>query len=75
VLEVERGVTYTFNVEGGDDPSNPGEYHPFYITESEEGGRAQKSNVDQALETVYGGLDEVIFPLSPPSFPLEVHLE
>ena len=38
-LVVERGLTYTFIVYGGDDPSDAGNYHPFYITDSRTGGR------------------------------------
>lgn len=38
-LVVQRGLTYTFIVYGGDDPSDPGNYHPFYITDSRTGGR------------------------------------
>lgn len=40
-LYVERGETYTFLVEGGDKSSNPARYHPFYITDSPEGGLGQ----------------------------------
>ena len=38
-LVVQRGSTYTFIVYGGDDPSDAGNYHPFYITNSRMGGR------------------------------------
>jgi hypothetical protein len=38
-LVVERNRTYTFLVYGGDVPSNGANYHPFYITDSENGGR------------------------------------
>ena len=38
-LVVQRGQTYTFIVYGGDDESNPAQYHPFYITDSVNGGR------------------------------------
>ena len=38
-IVVERGRTYTFLVYGGDVPANAANYHPFYITDSENGGR------------------------------------
>ena len=38
-LVVERGKTYTFIVYGGDDSSDNTNYHPLYITDSENGGR------------------------------------
>ena len=33
-----RGKTYTFVVEGGQNPNSPAAYHPFYITDDPEGG-------------------------------------
>ena len=38
VLRLRRGVTYTFIVEAGNDPNDGPNYHPFYITDSEDGG-------------------------------------
>ncbi|XP_064465589.1 protein Skeletor, isoforms B/C-like isoform X2 [Ornithodoros turicata] len=38
VLYVERGITYTFKVNGGHDPDNSARYHPFYITDNQKGG-------------------------------------
>ncbi|XP_049267093.1 protein Skeletor, isoforms B/C-like [Rhipicephalus sanguineus] len=38
VLHVERGKTYTFNVQGGDNVNISAKYHPFYITDSNKGG-------------------------------------
>lgn len=55
-LYVERGQTYTFEVEGGDRPENPAQYHPLYITDSAEGGYAQKTDDQKELETVYAGI-------------------
>lgn len=40
-ITVQRGVNYTFIVEGGDDPTNPASYHPLYITNSPSGGGGQ----------------------------------
>ena len=37
-IYVTRGKTYTFVIEGGQDPSQPAAYHPFYITDNPEGG-------------------------------------
>ena len=37
-MYVVRGKTYTFVIEGGQDPSQPAAYHPFYITDNPEGG-------------------------------------
>ena len=38
LLRLKRGVTYTFIVEAGDDPNDAPNYHPFYITNSQDGG-------------------------------------
>ncbi len=43
-LRLKRGSTYTFIVEGGNDPSDLADYHPFYITSSELGGRLRNTN-------------------------------
>jgi len=54
---VERGQTYTFVVEGGNDRTNPAHYHPFYITDSSEGGFGQKSEAEQKKQRVFGGVN------------------
>lgn len=56
-LVVERGQTYTFMVEGGDDPTQGARYHPFYITSSSEGGFGQKKEVEQLHENVFAGVE------------------
>lgn len=56
-ITVERGKTYTFLVEGGDQVSQPARYHPFYITNSAEGGFGQKSDAEKLKQTVYAGVD------------------
>lgn len=56
-LLVERGQTYTFVVEGGDKPSNPARYHPFYITDSPEGGIGQEKDTAQRNEKVFAGIE------------------
>ncbi|CAG0919798.1 unnamed protein product [Notodromas monacha] len=53
---VERGKTYHFTVEGGDDEENPARSHPFYITSSPSGGYGQKSKPEQDEEKVYAGV-------------------
>ena len=56
-LYVERGQTYTFVVEGGDKKNQPARYHPFYITNSSEGGLGQKTANEQRHQKVYAGVD------------------
>ncbi|KAG5670982.1 hypothetical protein PVAND_001209 [Polypedilum vanderplanki] len=55
-LIVERGQTYTFIIEGGNDETQPARYHPFYISDSDEGGYGQKSQLKQSRQTVYAGV-------------------
>jgi hypothetical protein len=40
----------------GRDPTNPARYHPFYITDSSEGGFGQKSDEQQSRQRVYAGV-------------------
>lgn len=42
-INVVRGKTYTFVVEGGLDPEVPARYHPFYITDDPIGGYEYKT--------------------------------
>ncbi|XP_076244661.1 protein Skeletor, isoforms B/C [Calliopsis andreniformis] len=56
-ITVERGQTYTFIVEGGNDPANPARYHPLYITDSPEGGFGQKTEMQQMAQKVFAGVD------------------
>ncbi|XP_029042533.1 protein Skeletor, isoforms B/C isoform X1 [Osmia bicornis bicornis] len=55
-ITVERGQTYTFIVEGGNNPTNPARYHPFYITDSPEGGFGQKTEEQQRAQRVFAGV-------------------
>ena len=48
-LTLTRGVTYTFEVLGGDNPNLSAQYHPFYITDDSEGGYFQLSAADQQV--------------------------
>jgi len=40
----------------GNEPSKIGHYHPFYITDSAEGGFGQKSDVEQKKQRVFAGI-------------------
>ena len=55
-LVVRRGQTYTFIVEAGDNLDNTAEYHPFYITDSPNGGRvfatAEEKSVSEAISGI-----------------------
>ena len=50
IITVKRGVTYTFDIYGGDDDRLPASYHPFYITDDPDGGYAQLSPQEQQVE-------------------------
>ncbi|XP_055525662.1 protein Skeletor, isoforms B/C isoform X1 [Wyeomyia smithii] len=56
-LYVERGQTYMFVVEGGDDSTQPAKYHPFYITDSSEGGYGQLTDAQRRRETIFAGVE------------------
>ena len=49
VLRLRRNVTYTFIVEAGNDPNDGPNYHPFYITDSEDGGILLDSPEDRMV--------------------------
>ncbi|OQR73501.1 protein Skeletor [Tropilaelaps mercedesae] len=55
-LYLKRGRTYTFKVEGGDNPHNGRYYHPLYITDSKYGGFAQLTAVEQKDAKIYAGV-------------------
>ncbi|XP_052745057.1 protein Skeletor, isoforms B/C [Bicyclus anynana] len=55
-IYVERGKSYVFLVEGGDDRTNPAKFHPFYISDSSEGGFGQKKEEDQRKQRVFAGV-------------------
>lgn len=48
-INVVRGRTYTFVVEGGNDPETPANYHPFYITDDPIGGYEYKSEEEREV--------------------------
>ena len=51
-LVVQRGQTYTFIVYGGDDEGNTAKYHPFYITDSVNGGRLLNTEEQRMVSIV-----------------------
>lgn len=56
-MYVERNKTYQFIVETGNDETNTAQYHPFYITNSSEGGFGQKTSAQQRRQGVYAGVE------------------
>jgi hypothetical protein len=55
VLRVTRGNKYTFQIYGGQDEEDKANYHPFYLTNSVQGGRLANNASMQASEKVYAG--------------------
>ncbi|KAG9510585.1 Protein Skeletor, isoforms D/E, partial [Fragariocoptes setiger] len=55
-LVVQRGKSYKFIVEAGNDKTNSAARHPFYITDSADGGFEYKSQEDSANERIYAGV-------------------
>ena len=53
VINVTRGNTYTFLIYGGNNSSNPSNYHPFYITDSIAGGRTANTPEEVGSVTLY----------------------
>ena len=54
-IYVVRGKTYTFVIEGGNDPDSPAAYHPFYITDDKEGGYQYKNTNQRRKTKVFAG--------------------
>ena len=52
-LTLMRGVTYTFDIFGGDDPSLSASYHPFYITNDPDGGYGQLNQLEKQVGSSY----------------------
>lgn len=48
-INVVRGKTYTFVVEGGNDADVPAKYHPFYITDDSIGGYEYKTEEEKSV--------------------------
>ncbi|KAK5644469.1 hypothetical protein RI129_005769 [Pyrocoelia pectoralis] len=55
-INVVRGQTYTFVVEGGLDPELPAKYHPFYITDDPVGGYEHKTPEERAKIRIFAGV-------------------
>lgn len=51
-ITVERGKSYTFIVEGGNDPENAARSHPFYITDDPEGGYEFKTEAEKKVSNL-----------------------
>ncbi|KAB7495687.1 Protein Skeletor, partial [Armadillidium nasatum] len=56
-INVVRGKTYTFVVEGGADSKIPAKYHPFYISDDPEGGYEFKTKAERASVQVFAGVE------------------
>ncbi|GFX81080.1 hypothetical protein TNCV_1910731 [Trichonephila clavipes] len=54
-ITLERGQTYTFVVEGGNDFETPSRTHPFYITDDHEGGYEQKTAAGKKKVKIFAG--------------------
>uniref|UniRef100_A0A8D8T4B4 Protein Skeletor, isoforms D/E n=1 Tax=Cacopsylla melanoneura TaxID=428564 RepID=A0A8D8T4B4_9HEMI len=54
-VNVVRGKTYTFIVEGGLDPDIPAKYHPFYITDDPIGGYQHKTPEEKENVRIFAG--------------------
>lgn len=57
-IHVTRGFNYTFIVETGSNSSDKAHYHPFYITDSREGGGALRPELlNTPGNRIYAGVD------------------
>jgi len=63
---LQRGVTYSFTVEGGDRPNEYGQVNALYITNTSSGGYGIQPDYEKDSATVYAGL-KYGKPLSEPS--------
>ncbi|XP_045780249.1 protein Skeletor, isoforms B/C [Maniola jurtina] len=54
-LQLRRGLTYTFQVSGGDDPHSAALYHPLVITTEPHGGLERLQDADQHSVRVLAG--------------------
>ncbi|XP_075148587.1 DM13 and DOMON_DOH domain-containing protein skeletor isoform X1 [Haematobia irritans] len=55
-IHVVRGKTYTFVVEGGNNPEIPAKYHPFYITDDPVGGYEHKREEEKKNIRIFAGV-------------------
>lgn len=67
-MVLQRGKTYTFIVEGGNDAQNSARRHPLYLTDSPDGGFEYKPDEERKDERIFAGVgirsDGVIVPLA-----------
>ncbi|KAL1138269.1 hypothetical protein AAG570_009958, partial [Ranatra chinensis] len=56
-INVVRGHTYTFVVEGGSDHEVPAQYHPFYITDDPVGGFLHKTPEEKRKTRIFAGVE------------------
>lgn len=54
-LVVQRGKTYTFIVEGGNDPVSSSRRHPLYITDNSEGGYDYRTDEERKQQKIFAG--------------------
>jgi hypothetical protein len=54
---LRRGLTYSFEVEGGNNPRSPDNYHPFIITDEPIGGYDRLSEEQRKNVRVLGGVE------------------
>nr|XP_046920523.1 protein Skeletor, isoforms B/C-like [Dermatophagoides farinae] len=57
ILYVKRGRTYTFRVEGGNNPQQAELYNPLYITNDPHGGYTELTEIERKRFTVYAGVE------------------
>ncbi|XP_053691292.1 protein Skeletor, isoforms B/C-like [Sabethes cyaneus] len=57
-VNVVRGKTYTFVVEGGLDPEIPAKYHPFYITDDPVGGYQHQEEEVRKNIRIFAGVHQ-----------------
>ncbi|XP_070063130.1 protein Skeletor, isoforms B/C isoform X1 [Drosophila virilis] len=55
-IHVVRGKTYTFVVEGGNNPDIPAKYHPFYISDDPVGGYEHKREEEKKAVRIFAGV-------------------
>ncbi|KAK9889864.1 hypothetical protein WA026_007230 [Henosepilachna vigintioctopunctata] len=55
-INVVRGKTYTFVIEGGLDPDVPAKYHPFYITDDPVGGYEYRNSEERKNIKIFAGV-------------------
>lgn len=56
-LYVQRGVTYTFIIEGGNNKTHTSKNHPFYITSDPTGGYEHKSQAERRVSVCIDHID------------------